>query len=102
MSNPLSVDSTFLTVLGYQMSYIEFVGTVLYVLSVWLIARRNMLTWPIGIVSVLLYMVIFFQIRLYSDTLEQVYILARVYMDGGIGRNLNQRNAPSATWPLAQ
>jgi nicotinamide mononucleotide transporter len=80
MSNPLSVDSTFFRVLGYPMSYVEFVGTILYLLSVWLISRRNVLTWPIGIGSVILYMVLFYQIRLYSDALEQVYYLgASVY-----------------------
>jgi nicotinamide mononucleotide transporter len=71
----LSVDTIAFTVLGYPMSYIELVGTVLYLWSVWLIARRNMLTWPIGMASVTLYMVLFFQIRLYADTLEQVYYL---------------------------
>jgi len=75
MSNPLSVETTFFTVLGYPMSYIEFFGTVFYLLSVWLIARRNVLTWPVGIVSVLLYMALFYQIRLYSDALEQVYYI---------------------------
>ena len=80
MTNPLSVNSIFFTVLGYPMSYIEFVGTILYLLSVWLIARRNVLTWPVGIVSVLLYMALFYQISLYSDALEQVYYLgASVY-----------------------
>lgn len=80
MSDFLSVDAVFFTLLGYPMSYIEFVGTVLYLWSVWLIARRNLLTWPVGIVSVLLYMAIFYQIRLYSDALEQVYYLgASVY-----------------------
>ena len=80
MSDPLSVNTVFFTVLGYPMSYIEFVGTILYLLSVWLISRRNILTWPVGIVSVLLYMVLFYQIRLYSDAMEQVYYLgASVY-----------------------
>jgi nicotinamide mononucleotide transporter len=45
-------------------------------LSVWLITRRNILTWPVGIASVLLYLLLFYQIRLYADTLEQVYYLA--------------------------
>jgi nicotinamide mononucleotide transporter len=40
----------------------------------WL-AKRNVLTWPVGIVSVLLYLALFYQIRLYSDALEQVYYL---------------------------
>ena len=75
MSHFLSVDTVFFTVLGYRMSYIELVGTVLYLLSVWLISKRNILTWPVGIVSVLLYMALFYQIRLYADALEQFYYL---------------------------
>jgi nicotinamide mononucleotide transporter len=76
----LSVDKIFFTVIGYPMSYIEFVGTVLYLWSVWLIVKRRILTWPVGIVSVLLYMLLFYQIRLYSDALEQVYYLgASIY-----------------------
>ncbi len=70
-----SVDTVFFTILGYPMSYLEFVGTILYLWSVWLIARRKMLTWPVGIVSVLLYMLLFYQIRLYSDAIEQIYYL---------------------------
>lgn len=34
-----------------------------------------MLTWPVSIVSVVLYMLLFYQIRLYFDALEQVYYL---------------------------
>ncbi len=70
-----SVKTVFFTVLGYPMSYIEFFGTICYLLSVWLIAERNMLTWPIGIVSVSLYMLLFYQYQLYSDTIEQVYYI---------------------------
>jgi nicotinamide mononucleotide transporter len=69
-----------LTVLGYQLSYLELVGTILYLWSVWLIAQQNILTWPVGIVSVLLYLALFYQIQLYSDALEQAYYLvASVY-----------------------
>lgn len=75
-----SVDNIAFTILGYPMSYVEFIGTVLYLWSVWLIAKRNILTWSIGIISVLLYMILFYQIRLYSDTIEQIYYLgASVY-----------------------
>ncbi|GAK53561.1 nicotinamide mononucleotide transporter PnuC [Candidatus Moduliflexus flocculans] len=70
-----SVNKIIFTILNYPMSYIEFVGTIFYLWSVWLIARRNILTWPVGIVSVLLYMALFYQIQLYSDTVEQVYYL---------------------------
>ena len=40
----------------------------------------RLLTWPIGIISVVLFGVLFYQIQLYSDTLEQFYYLgASVY-----------------------
>ncbi len=71
----VSVDNVAFTVLGYPLSWVELVGTVLYAWSVWLISRRRMLTWPVGILSVLAFLAIFVQIRLYSDALEQVYYL---------------------------
>lgn len=75
MLHLLDVNNIAFTVLGYPLSYVELVGTLLYLWSVWLIARRRILTWPVGILSVLLYMVLFYQIHLYSDTLEQIYYL---------------------------
>ncbi|HEY8463768.1 MAG TPA: nicotinamide riboside transporter PnuC [Bacillota bacterium] len=74
------VNTVAFTIIGYHMSYIEFLGTIFYLWSVWLIARRQMLTWPVGIISVILYLFLFYQIRLYSDALEQLYYLgASVY-----------------------
>jgi nicotinamide mononucleotide transporter len=75
MPNYLSVETIFFTVLGYSVSYVEFFGTVLYFASVWLIAKKNSLTWPIGIISVILYFALFYQFQLYSDALEQIYYL---------------------------
>lgn len=80
MGNFLSINHIAFTILGYPMSYVEFLGTILYLWSVWLIAKRNIFTWPVGIVSVLLYMFLFYQIRLYSDAMEQIYYLgASIY-----------------------
>ncbi|MEH1940864.1 MAG: nicotinamide riboside transporter PnuC [Nostoc sp.] len=70
-----SVNTIAFNLMGYPMSYIELLGTVFYLWSVWLISKRKILTWPVGIVSVLLYMALFYQIHLYSDMLEQVYYL---------------------------
>lgn len=76
----LSVDNIAFTILNYPMSYVELAGTLLYLWSVWLIMKRRVLTWPVGILSVLLYLVLFYQIRLYSDAFEQVYYLgASIY-----------------------
>lgn len=75
MGNLLDVNTIAFSVLGYPLSYIELVGTLLYLWSVWLITRQRILTWPVGIASVLLYMALFYQIQLYSDALEQIYYL---------------------------
>ena len=80
MVSLFSVESILVVVGGYPLSAIEFVGTILYFASVWMIARKRMLTWPIGIVSVVLFAMIFYQIRLYAVAIEQVYYLgASVY-----------------------
>lgn len=57
------------------MSYLEFFGTLLNILCVWLVARRNIWNWPVGIISVLFFGLLFYQIRLYSDLIEQIYYL---------------------------
>jgi nicotinamide mononucleotide transporter len=76
----LSVNDIAFKIFGYPMSYVELVGTILYLWSVWLISKRQILTWPVGIVSVILYMLLFYQIHLYSDFMEQIYYLgASIY-----------------------
>ncbi len=53
------------------MTWIELVAAILSALGVWLTARRHPLCWPVGLVSVLIYAVVFMDARLYSDTLLQ-------------------------------
>lgn len=69
----LDLDTLAFTLFGYPMSYVELVGTVTGLVSVWLAARANVWTWPVGLVNVLAFFVMFYQIRLYSDMLLQVY-----------------------------
>jgi nicotinamide mononucleotide transporter len=73
--NLLSVNTIMVTIMDYPLSYIEFFGTILYFLSAFLVSRKNIMTWPIGIVSVILYFILFYQIQLYADMIEQVYYL---------------------------
>jgi nicotinamide mononucleotide transporter len=76
----LSIENIAFTIIGYPMSYVELLGTILTLWSVWLIAKRRVLTWPVGIVSSVLYLVLFYQIKLYSDTIEQIYyIITNIY-----------------------
>lgn len=75
------------------MSYIEFLGTIAYLLSVWLVAKKNMLTWPIGIFSVILYCLLFLQINLYADMVEQLYYLGMSFYGWWYwNRNLDQND----------
>lgn len=50
------------------------------VATVWLAARQHIWNWPIGIVNVALYAVLFFQVKLYADAgLQVVYLVLAVY-----------------------
>lgn len=73
MLNIFSIDTTFFTLMGYPMSYLEFFGTILNIWCVYLTAKRKVLSWPVGIVAVILFFILFYQIQLYSDMVEQAY-----------------------------
>src|SRR5678815_3571054 len=70
------VREVFFTVLEHPVSYVEFIGTVLGLISVFLAARANIFTWPTGIANAIFFMVIFYQIHLYSDMFLQMYFCA--------------------------
>ncbi len=75
ITNFFNVNNILFTFLNYQMSYLEFFGTLFTLWSVWLISRNNIWNWPVGIVGTVLFGVLFFQIQLYSDFFEQIYFL---------------------------
>ena len=63
-----------------QLNYVEVLGVVTALVCVWLYTRQNVWSWPLTIVSAGLYMVVFFQARLYADVgLQGVYIVVAVY-----------------------
>src|SRR3954468_2407570 len=80
------------------MSLPEIIGTVLGVLGVWLMIRRNVWGWPVGIVQVAIYAWVFFEAKLYSDAILQVFFFAlQIYgwwfwIHGGV-----QRHEPPVT-----
>jgi nicotinamide mononucleotide transporter len=67
------VKETFFTVFEHPVSYVEFIGTVLGLISVFLAARANIFTWPTGIANAIFFLIIFYQIQLYSDMFLQMY-----------------------------
>lgn len=76
----LSVDTIAFTIAGYPLSYLELVGTVFNLWSVWLVTRRRIATWPVGIVGIALFLLLFYQIRLYADVFEQAYFLVASFV----------------------
>ncbi|POA75300.1 nicotinamide riboside transporter PnuC [Pseudomonas sp. DP16D-R1] len=58
------------------MSGLELFAAALGVIAVWLTVKQNPWCWPIGLVMVLVYSWIFFEVKLYSDMLLQVIYAA--------------------------
>ncbi len=50
---------------------LEWIGAAVSVAAVWLTARRHLLSWPVGLASVVLYASVFVEAKLYSDALLQ-------------------------------
>lgn len=67
------IDHIFFTLLGYPLSYLEFFGTIAGVIAVWLSAKANIWSWPLGIVNVTLSFFLFYQVQLYPDMFLQVF-----------------------------
>lgn len=62
------------------MGVIEAIATFFGLVCVWLCVRRNIWTWPTGLVQVVLYVWVFFEAKLYSDVLlHVVYIVLQIY-----------------------
>jgi nicotinamide mononucleotide transporter len=73
MPHFFDINTIFFTIWGYAMSYLEFFGVVSGGIAVWLSARANVWSWPIGAASVVLFFFLFYQIQLYPDMFLQVF-----------------------------
>ena len=67
--------------LGFlAMSGLEIIAVLLSAIAVWLTVRQNLLCWPLGLISVLMYAWVFFDVKLYSDMLLQlIYAVLQLY-----------------------
>jgi nicotinamide mononucleotide transporter len=87
----------------------EIAGVLFGVASVWLIVRENVWGWPTGLVNVALFVVVFWQARLYADMgLQVVYVVLCAYGwwawthgRGGGGPLEVTRTPRAARWLLA-
>jgi nicotinamide mononucleotide transporter len=62
------------------MNAFEVVGVVTGILGVWLTTRQKIWCWPVGLVSVIAFIVVFFEAKLYAAMgLQAVYVVLLVY-----------------------
>jgi nicotinamide mononucleotide transporter len=76
------------------MSPIEVLAVAATLASVWLSVRRNILTWPTGIIGVSAYFVVFLRARLYADMALQVLFFVQCGYGWWAWRRSEQRAEP--------
>ena len=60
--------------------YVEVLGVIFSILYLFFSIRQNILLWPMGIISALLYMVVFYQSKFYADMgLNGYYFIISIY-----------------------
>lgn len=67
------INNIFFDSFGYPMSYLEFFGVLTGGVAVWLSAKGNIWSWPLGIVNVTLTFFLVFQVQLYPDMFLQIF-----------------------------
>jgi nicotinamide mononucleotide transporter len=60
----------------FRAHWLELAGFITTGVGIWLTAKRNLLCWPITLAADLLYLVVFYQARLLSDSLLQLFFVA--------------------------
>jgi nicotinamide mononucleotide transporter len=73
LQNLFDIHHIFFTVLGYDMSYLEFYAVMAGLVAVILSARAHIWSWPVGIINVFLSAFFYYQIQLYPDMFLQVF-----------------------------
>ncbi|OTA16475.1 transporter [Xenorhabdus vietnamensis] len=61
---------------GYNLSYIEAIGTIAGLLCIWLASQEKIINYLFGLINVSLFAIIFFQIQLYASLMLQIFFFA--------------------------
>ncbi|QGG09023.1 nicotinamide riboside transporter PnuC [Enterobacter cancerogenus] len=65
---------------GYDLSWIEAVGTLAGLLCIWLASLEKIVNYAFGLINVTLFAILFFQIQLYASLLLQLFFfVANIY-----------------------
>lgn len=64
-------------VLHYAIEHgLEISGVITTILGIWLTTRRLLICWPITLAADILYLIVFYRARLFSDALLQIFFIA--------------------------
>jgi nicotinamide mononucleotide transporter len=87
--------------------WLETVGTAFGLVAVWLQTREHIWSWPTAIVNVAIFFVVFWQSKLYADSVLQLYYLATsvygwwAWLHGGANRTaLHVSRATPRLWMI--
>src|ERR1700744_5826799 len=67
------ISDTAFSIINYPISYVELIGTIFGLISVYFASKANILTWSTGIINEIFLFILFFQVYLYADMFLQVY-----------------------------
>lgn len=67
------IDNIAFEIINYPISYIELIGTLFGLISVYFATKANILTWGTGIINEFFLFLLFFQVQLYADMFLQIY-----------------------------
>ena len=76
----LDINNAAFSLIGYDISWLELLGTAFGLWCVWLTAKDKWTNWPIGIINIVLFFLLFWQIRLYSDMFLQILFLVASFI----------------------
>lgn len=66
-------DNIVLTIGDYQMSWIELLATIFNLFAVWLSAKEKVSNWGVGLIGIVFFFVLSYQVNLYADMFLQVF-----------------------------
>lgn len=67
---------SWMAVLDYAFAHwLEILGVITTVLGIWLTTRRLLICWPITLAADVIYLVVFYRARLFSDALLQLFFI---------------------------
>jgi nicotinamide mononucleotide transporter len=66
-----------ITIIDYLVSnWLEIAGFLTTLIGIWLTTRRLLICWPVVLAADVIYLVVFYRARLFSDSLLQVFFVA--------------------------